>query len=97
MCSSRQETFEDLAWEVTLKPNEWVVVGAYVDDAESLGAQCFAQEDDQARVQRLLTEQKRVARESIEDRNWSQTLLAGEKRLLEMIASGSPLLDVLNA
>ena len=46
---------------------------------------------------RLLTEQKRVARESIEDRKWSQTLLAGEKRLLEMIASGSPLLDVLNA
>jgi PAS domain S-box-containing protein len=33
----------------------------------------------------------------IEDRKWVETLLAGEKRLLEMVARGSSLPDVLNA
>jgi hypothetical protein len=50
----RQETYADLAWEVTLKPNEYVVVGAFIDDADSLGSQCFSQDDGPVRVQRLL-------------------------------------------
>ena len=33
----------------------------------------------------------------IQDRKWAETLLAGEKRLLEMIARGSPLAPILDA
>jgi signal transduction histidine kinase len=40
--------------------------------------------------------EQRLSQE-VEGRKWTQTLLTGEKRLLEMIASGSPLADVLNA
>jgi signal transduction histidine kinase len=46
-------------------------------------------------AERFLVEQR--LKQSIEDREWTQTLLAGEKQLLEMIASGSPLPDVLKA
>lgn len=38
-----------------------------------------------------------AAKQAIEERNWAQTRLAGEKQLLEMIASGRPLRDVLDA
>ena len=46
-------------------------------------------------AERFLVEKR--LKQSIEDRDWTQTVLAGEKRLLEMIASGSPLPDVLKA
>ncbi|MGZ7040707.1 MAG: PAS domain S-box protein, partial [Thermoanaerobaculia bacterium] len=42
---------------------------------------------------RDITDRKRA----IEQRNWAETQLAGEKRLLEMIASGRSLTDVLTA
>jgi hypothetical protein len=53
-CGQQIQTHPALGWEVTLAPNEYVVVGAATDNPLSLGHQCFVQEDGQSRVQRLL-------------------------------------------
>ncbi len=48
------ETYTSLAWDVTLAPNEFVVVGARADRRDSLGQCFFVREDEPAPVQRLL-------------------------------------------
>ena len=49
-----RKTYPSLSWEVTLAPNEYVLIGAVFDRPQSLGYQCFIQEDDEAAGQRLL-------------------------------------------
>jgi hypothetical protein len=49
-----QKTYPSLGWEVTLAPNEYVLIGAALDRPQSLGYQCFIQEDDESAGQRLL-------------------------------------------
>ena len=41
-----QDSYPDLGWEVTLAPNDYVVIGAFIDDLETLGAQCFTPKED---------------------------------------------------
>lgn len=48
------ERYPGLGWEVTLAPNEYVVIGARLDRPHSLGHQCFVRTDESAPVQRLL-------------------------------------------
>ena len=48
------ETYTALAWDVTLAPNEFVVVGVRADCRDSLGHRFFVREDEPAPVQRLL-------------------------------------------
>lgn len=48
------ETFAALTWEVTLAPNEYVVVGGQADQPQTLGYQCFVRRDEPVPVQRLL-------------------------------------------
>jgi hypothetical protein len=47
-------SYPSLAWEVTLAPNQYVVVGARLDHAETLGYQYFLRRDESVPVQRLL-------------------------------------------
>jgi hypothetical protein len=47
-------SYPSLAWEVTLAPNQYVVVGARLDRAQTLGYQCFLRRDESLPVQRLL-------------------------------------------
>ncbi|MCI0458684.1 MAG: hypothetical protein L0Z62_17135 [Gemmataceae bacterium] len=46
--------FTDLGWEVTLAPNEYLVISTFLDNPHSLGHQCFVNQDDQPPMQRLL-------------------------------------------
>lgn len=48
------KTYGSLAWEVTLSPNQYIVVGARCDRPETLGYQCFVRRDESVPVQRLL-------------------------------------------
>lgn len=48
------EDYPALAWEVSLAPNEYVLVGARYDCPESLGHQAFFQKEGPSPVQRLL-------------------------------------------
>lgn len=48
------ERYTNLAWEVTLAPGEYVLVGGRYDKPESLGHQCFLRRDEANGVQRLL-------------------------------------------
>lgn len=48
------ERYEDMAWEVTLAANEYLVVGGNFDRPETLGHQCFLRRDEPTPVQRLL-------------------------------------------
>jgi hypothetical protein len=48
------ESFSSLSWDVTLAPNEYLVVGAREDRPDSLGCQCFIRRDETVPVQRLL-------------------------------------------
>ncbi len=48
------ETYSSLAWEVTLAPNEYVVVGARADRPDTLGHRCFVRADEPVPVRRLL-------------------------------------------
>jgi hypothetical protein len=48
------QRFPGLAWEVTLAPNEYVVVGARADRPGTLGHRCFVLPEGPAPVQRLL-------------------------------------------
>ncbi len=49
-----EESFERLAWEVTVSANEFVIVGTRLDRPETLGQTCFLPVADGPRVQRLL-------------------------------------------
>jgi hypothetical protein len=48
------DRYPQLAWEVSLAPNEYVLVGGRYDRPETLGHQCFLRGDEQNPVQRLL-------------------------------------------
>jgi hypothetical protein len=48
------ETYSGLAWDVTLAPNEYVVVGGQADQPDTIGYQCFVRRDEPVPVQRLL-------------------------------------------
>lgn len=48
------EHYADMSWEITLAPNEFVVVGGRYDRTDSLGHQCFVRRDESQPVQRLL-------------------------------------------
>jgi hypothetical protein len=48
------ERYPQLAWEVTLAPNEYVIVGGRYERPETLGHQCFLRGDEATPVQRLL-------------------------------------------
>jgi hypothetical protein len=47
-------SFANLSWEVTLAPNQYLVVGGRFDRPDSLGNRCFLRGDEPAPVQRLL-------------------------------------------
>ena len=48
------ETYTSLAWEVTLAPNEYVIIGARADRPHTLGQRFFVRDDEPVPVQRLL-------------------------------------------
>jgi hypothetical protein len=48
------KTYAALSWEVTLAPNQYLVVGTRSDRPESLGYQCFLRRDGAGPMQRLL-------------------------------------------
>jgi hypothetical protein len=48
------ERYPGLSWEVTLDPNEYVIVGPCWDRPDTLGHQCFIRLDEPAPRQRLL-------------------------------------------
>jgi hypothetical protein len=48
------ETYTDLGWEVSLAPNEYLVVGGRLDRPDTLGRQFFVRGDEPSPVQRLL-------------------------------------------
>jgi len=49
-----RENYEGLAWEVTLTPNEFLVIGGRFDEPQTLGNQCFVRQGEKTPVQRLL-------------------------------------------
>jgi hypothetical protein len=49
-----KKTYADLDWEVTLAPNQYLVIGARFDQRQSLGYASFVQADPANPVQRLL-------------------------------------------
>jgi hypothetical protein len=46
--------YDSLSWEVTLAPNDYLLIGGRYDRPNSLGWQCFMRPDEDAPVQRLL-------------------------------------------
>jgi hypothetical protein len=48
------ETFDQLTWDVSLAPNEYVVIGGRYDRPGTLGYSCFARAEEVNPVQRLL-------------------------------------------
>jgi hypothetical protein len=48
------ESYAALGFEVTLAPNEYILVGGRFDKPETLGHQCFVRADETKPVQRLL-------------------------------------------
>ena len=56
----QSESYEALSWEVTLVPNQYLVVGTHFDEnaaeeaSQSLGSQCFVVEKGNTFVQRVL-------------------------------------------
>lgn len=48
------EKYPALGWEVTLAPNEYIVVGARYDRPQTLGHRCFVRKDTTPPVQQLL-------------------------------------------
>jgi hypothetical protein len=46
--------FENLAWEVTLEPNEYVLIGARLEPVDTMGCACFIHPHEANPVQRLL-------------------------------------------
>jgi len=49
-----KKSYSSMAWEVTLAPNHYVVIGARIEHPDSLGYQYFVRRDEPAPVQRLL-------------------------------------------
>jgi hypothetical protein len=50
----RSKTYPALGWEVSLAPNEYVLLGATLDNPQSLGYQLFVQDDGQTVTQRVV-------------------------------------------
>jgi hypothetical protein len=48
------KTYSTLAWELTLAPNQYLIVGARSDRQTTLGYRCFLRTDEPIPVQRLL-------------------------------------------
>jgi len=48
------KTFPALGWDVTLAPNQYVIVGGRLEHPHRLGHECFAQPDEPGAMQRLL-------------------------------------------
>ncbi len=48
------KAYKDLSWEVTLAPNEFLVIGTLLDKPNSLGYRAFVQDEGPDQVQRLL-------------------------------------------
>ncbi len=48
------KTFAALSWEVTVQPNQYVLIGGRLDQSERIGHQCFTQLTGPKPVQRLL-------------------------------------------
>ncbi len=48
------EEYRNLGWDVTLAPNQFVVVGAHLERSKTLGYHCFYRPDETKPVQRLL-------------------------------------------
>lgn len=46
------KVFKDLSWEVTLAPNEYLIIGPHTEHSDTLGHRAFVQQE--ANVQRLL-------------------------------------------
>jgi hypothetical protein len=46
--------FENLAWEVTLEPNEYVLIGGRLEPTDSIGCASFVRPEEANAVQRLL-------------------------------------------
>jgi hypothetical protein len=55
-CQVKQQSlvYPELSWEVTLAPNEWLVVGTHLSQPRSLGYQAFVNEEGGTPIQRLL-------------------------------------------
>jgi hypothetical protein len=49
-----EEVYSWLSWEVTVSPNEYVVIGTNLDHLNNLGQRCFLAGEDGPRLQRLL-------------------------------------------
>jgi hypothetical protein len=48
------ETYPALSWEVTLRSNEYVLIGGHTDQPRTLGYQCFIHPEEANGVRRLL-------------------------------------------
>jgi hypothetical protein len=46
--------YPEVSWEVTLAPNEWLVIGTQMDQPQSLGYQSFVNQEGATPIQRLL-------------------------------------------
>ena len=48
------ERYANLAWDITLAPNDYVLIGARYDQPNTLGWHCFVRTDETTPVQRML-------------------------------------------
>jgi hypothetical protein len=48
------KTYPSLAWEATVAPNQYLVVGTWLEQSQKLGYQCFVDADCRGSIQRLL-------------------------------------------
>jgi hypothetical protein len=48
------EYYPNLAWDITLAPNDYVLIGAWYDRPNTLGWHCFVRTDETTPVQRML-------------------------------------------
>jgi hypothetical protein len=55
-CQVKQQShvYPELSWEVTLAPNEWLVVGTQLSQPRALGYQAFVNEEGATPIQRIL-------------------------------------------
>lgn len=61
------ESFAGVEWEVTLAPNDYVVVGGAIDRPETLGHRFFIRADEPVPVQRLLVIRTNRTRPGVKD------------------------------
>jgi len=52
--SRSAERYANLAWDITLAPNDYVLIGARYDQPNTLGWHCFVRTDETTPVQRML-------------------------------------------